>query len=230
MLKKTILACVLLHLVVGTISPQKIDSIDIKSMRAYYKRYFNDPTDPIVLTASDTLFDMAIRCNDTVMAKIALGAKVDYYYYGQGENRTDSIIAGVNRLKQYARSVGNAELYYWAWAARLVNYYIIQGEYNIALLEAEKMLQEAKGEKKQGSIAECYYALANVYAAKGLVKKSQEFMLKEIDIFENANVFRYIYPASIVMPQRYTLIWAKRKKRPNCLKRHSKLLSLLIMR
>ena len=191
MLKKTILACVLLHLVVGTISPQKIDSIDIKSMRAYYKQYFNDPTDPIVLAASDTLFDMAIRCNDTVMAKIALGAKVDYYYYGQGENRTDSIIAGVNRLKQYARSVGNAELYYWAWAARLVNYYIIQGEYNIALLEAEKMLQEAKGEKKQGSIAECYYALANVYTAKGLVKKSQEFMLKEIDIFENANVFRY---------------------------------------
>ena len=191
MLKKTILACVLLHLDVGTISPQKIDSIDIKSMRAYYKQYFNDPTDPIVLTASDTLFDMAIRCNDTVMAKIALGAKVDYYYYGQGENRTDSIIAGVNRLKQYARSVGNAELYYWAWAARLVNYYIIQGEYNIALLEAEKMLQEAKGEKKQGSIAECYYALANVYTAKGLVKKSQEFMLKEIDIFENANVFRY---------------------------------------
>lgn len=191
MLKKTILACVLLHLVVGTISPQKIDSIDIKSMRAYYKQYFNDPTDPIVLTASDTLFDMAIRCNDTVMAKIALGAKVDYYYYGQGENRTDSIIAGVNRLKQYARSVGNAELYYWAWAARLVNYYIIQGEYNIALLETEKMLQEAKGEKKQGSIAECYYALANVYTAKGLVKKSQEFMLKEIDIFENANVFRY---------------------------------------
>lgn len=191
MLKKTILACVLLHLVVGTILPQKIDSIDIKSMRAYYKQYFNDPTDPIVLTASDTLFDMAIRCNDTVMAKIALGAKVDYYYYGQGENRTDSIIAGVNRLKQYARSVGNAELYYWAWAARLVNYYIIQGEYNIALLEAEKMLQEAKGEKKQGSIAECYYALANVCTAKGLVKKSQEFMLKEIDIFENANVFRY---------------------------------------
>ena len=191
MLKKTILACVLFHLVVGTISSQKIDSIDVKSMRAYYKQYFNDPTDPIVLTASDTLFDMAIRCNDTVMAKIALGAKVDYYYYGQGENRTDSIIAGVNRLKQYARSVGNAELYYWAWAARLVNYYITQGEYNIALLEAEKMLQEAKGEKKQGSIAECYYALANVYAAKGLVKKSQDFMLKEIDIFENANVFRY---------------------------------------
>lgn len=190
-MKKTILACVLLQLVLGTVFAQMVDSTHIKNMHAYYKKHFNDPTDPIVLTASDTLLDMAIRCNDTVMSKIALGAKLDYYYYGQGENRTDSVIAGVNRLKRFARSVGNAELYYWAWAARLVNYYIIQGEYNIALLEAEKMLQEAKKEGKQESIAECYYALANVYAAKGLMKKSQEFMLKEIDIFENTDVVRY---------------------------------------
>lgn len=191
MMKKTILACVFLQLVLGTVFAQTVDSTHIKNMHAYYKKHFSDPTDPIVLTASDTLLDMAIRCNDTVMSKIALRAKLDYYYYGQGENRTDSVIAGVNRLKRFARSVGNAELYYWAWAARLVNYYIIQGEYNIALLEAEKMLQEAKKEGKQESIAECYYALANVYAAKGLMKKSQEFMLKEIDIFENTDVVRY---------------------------------------
>lgn len=191
MMKKTILACVFLQLVLGTVFAQTVDSTHIKNMHAYYKKHFSDPTDPIVLTASDTLLDMAIRCNDTVMSKIALGAKLDYYYYGQGENRTDSVIAGVNRLKRFARSVGNAELYYWTWAARLVNYYIIQGEYNIALLEAEKMLQEAKKEGKQESIAECYYALANVYAAKGLMKKSQEFMLKEIDIFENTDVVRY---------------------------------------
>lgn len=191
MMKKTILACVFLQLVLGTVFAQTVDSTHIKNMHAYYKKHFSDPIDPIVLTASDTLLDMAIRCNDTVMSKIALGAKLDYYYYGQGENRTDSVIAGVNRLKRFARSVGNAELYYWAWAARLVNYYIIQGEYNIALLEAEKMLQEAKKEGKQESIAECYYALANVYAAKGLMKKSQEFMLKEIDIFENTDVVRY---------------------------------------
>ena len=191
MMKKTILACVFLQLVLGTVFAQTVDSTHIKNMHAYYKKHFSDPTDPIVLTASDTLLDMAIRCNDTVMSKIALGAKLDYYYYGQGENRTDSVIAGVNRLKRFARSVGNAELYYWAWAARLVNYYIIQGEYNIALLEAEKMLQEAKKEGKQESIAECYYALAIVYASKGLMKKSQEFMLKEIDIFENTDVVRY---------------------------------------
>ena len=99
MMKKTILACVFLQLVLGTVFAQMVDSTHIKNMHAYYKKHFNDPTDPIVLTASDTLLDMAIRCNDTVMSKIALGAKLDYYYYGQGENRTDSVIAGVNRLK-----------------------------------------------------------------------------------------------------------------------------------
>lgn len=191
MMKKTFLTCTLLQLILGTLFAQTVDSTYINNMHAYYKKHFSDPTDSIVLTASDTLLNMAIRCNDTVMTKIALGAKLDYYYYGQGENRADSVIAGVNRLKQYARKVGNAELYYWAWAARLVNYYIMQGEYNIALLEAEKMLQEAEEENNQESIAECYYALANVYTAKGLVKKSQEFMLKEIDIFENSKVVRY---------------------------------------
>ena len=191
MMKKTILACIYLLLAVGAIYAQRADSAYVNNMRAYYNKYFNDPTNPIVLTASDTLLDMAIRCNDTVMAKIALGAKLDYYYYGQGENRTDSVIAGVNRLKQFAKRVQNPELYYWAWAARLVNYYIKQGEYNIALVEAEKMLREAERDGLQSSIAECYYALANVYGAKGLSKKSQEFMLKEIELFEKTNVTRY---------------------------------------
>lgn len=190
MLKKTILTCLFLQLAVVVVDAQKVDSTSIKSMHAYYNKYFNDPTDPIVLTASDTLLDMAIRCNDTVMTKMALGAKLDYYYYGQGESRTDSVIAGVNRLKQYAMRIGNAELYYWAWSARLVNYYIMQGEYNIALIEAEKMLRDAEQRKLKASIAECYSALANVYSAKGLLRKSQEFMLKEIQLFEKG-VTRY---------------------------------------
>ncbi|WP_455584690.1 tetratricopeptide repeat-containing sensor histidine kinase [Bacteroides sp.] len=190
MLKKTVLFCLFLQVALGIIYAQKVDSALIRSTRAYYNKYFNDPTDPIVLTASDTLLNMAIKANDTVMTKMALGAKLDYYYYGQGENRTDSVISGVNLLKQYARKIKNPELYYWAWSARLVNYYIMQGEYNVALIEAEKMLREAEEEKLESCIAECYSALANVYSAKGLLKKSQEFMLKEIQLFEKG-VKRY---------------------------------------
>lgn len=190
MLKKTFLVCLFLHLVLGTIYAQTVDSTLIKIARDYYNRNFNDPTDPSVLAASDTLLDLAAKANDTVMTKFALGAKLDYYYYGQGENRTDSVIAGVNRLKRYARRIKNPELYYWAWSARLVNYYLMQGEYNIALLEAEKMLKEAEEEGNLASIAECYSALTNIYSAKGLPRKSLEFMLKEIQLFERG-VTRY---------------------------------------
>ena len=190
MQRKAILVYLFLLLSVGTIYAQKVDSAFLNKMRAYYDKNFNDPTNPIVLTASDTLLDMAIKANDTVMTKMALGAKLDYYYYGQGENRTDSVIAGVNRLKQYARSIKNPELYYWSWSARLINYYLIQGEYNIALLEAEKMLQEAETEGISSTVAECYSALTNIYSAKGLPRKSLEFMLKEIQLFEKG-VTRY---------------------------------------
>ena len=48
-------------------------------MRAYFQKYINDPTDPIVLTAADTLLQMARKHNDTLMVKLALGARLDYY-------------------------------------------------------------------------------------------------------------------------------------------------------
>lgn len=219
MMKKTILACIYLLLAVGAIYAQRADSAYVNNMRAYYNKYFNDPTNLIVLTASDTLLDMAIRCNDTVMAKIALGAKLDYYYYGQGENRMDSVIAGVNRLKQFAKRVQNPELYYWAWAARLVNYYIKQGEYNIALVEAEKMLREAERDGLQSSIAECYYALGNVYSAKGLSKKSQEFMLKEIELFEKTNVVRYNISCQYSDAAKIYIDMGEKEKAPELLKK-----------
>lgn len=160
------------------------------SLRVYYDKYFKDPTDPIVLTASDTLFEMAQLCKDTLMQKLALGSKVDYYYYGRVENRTDSIILWVNKIKEYASKIGNEEFYYWAWSARLINHYLRMGEYNIALIEAGKMLKEAEVSKYKENIADCYSSLANIYGAKGLMGKSQEFMLKEIDLYEKYDLKR----------------------------------------
>lgn len=191
MRKKAFLICVIFQFIVGAAFAKKADPTHVDSMRAYHNKYFNDPTNPIILKAADTLLYMATKYNDTVMTKLALGGKVDYYYYNPGDNHTDSLIVWVNRIKQYAQEVKNTELYYWAWSARLVNYYIKLGEYNIALVEAEKMLEQAQKDKVLADIAESYSALANIYNAKGLTKKSQEFMLKEIDIFEKNNLTRY---------------------------------------
>ncbi|NDV80617.1 hypothetical protein D0T87_01320 [Bacteroides sp. 51] len=207
MLRKIVFICIIFQFTTTSTFAKKVDSISVDSMHAYQAKYFNNPTDPIVLTASDTLLQMAISLNDTAVAKHALGAKLDYYYYGQGENRTDSVISGVNRLKNFAKKVKNPELYYWAWAARLINHYIKQGEYNIALIEAEKMLGEAQKETEKACLAECYYALGNIYSAKGLQKKALEFMLKEIKYFEKNNIkrlnisFQYSDAAKIYIEQ-----------------------------
>jgi len=188
--KRPFFVYIIFLLFTGTVFAQKAEPIIVDSVREYHQKHFNDPTDPIVLTAADTLLQMAIGANDAVMIKQALGAKLDYYYYGQGENRTDSVVAWVNRIKQHAIKTKDSELYYWAWAARLVNYYIKQGEYNIALVEAEKMLAEAQKAQMLSATAECYYALANIYSAKAMPKKAQEFMLKEIDLFEKNKIIR----------------------------------------
>ena len=55
-------------------------------------------------------------------------------------------------------------------------------------------------------------------------------MLKEIDIFENANVFRYNISCQYSDAAKIYIDLGEAEKLPNCLKRHSKLLGLLIMK
>ncbi|MDL2213418.1 hypothetical protein LJC72_09235 [Bacteroides sp. OttesenSCG-928-D19] len=167
-----------------------VDSLRVDSLLSYYEKYFNDPTDPIVLAAADTLWTIAQQYNNLSMMKKSMGAKLDYYYYGSSENATDSVIVWVDRIKKHAKKIGNHELYFWVWSARLVNHYIKLGEYNIALVEAEKMLVEAEKSGYKENIAQCYFTLANIYSAKGLAKKAKEFMLQEIELFEKYKLKR----------------------------------------
>lgn len=168
---------------------QKKDSTHIKIMEAYYDKSFNNPADPLSLLYADTLLQMARKYNDTLYTKRALRANLDHYYYGGGS--TDSIIAWVNRIKAFAKHDGDKQTYFFVWSARLINHYIKRGEYNIALVEAEKMLEEAEKEQDKEGVAQCYSALANIYLSKGSVKKAQEFMFKEIELFELHDSERY---------------------------------------
>ena len=222
MLKKTFLTFILLQLAIGGVFAQNRDSLH-RVMHDYYDKHFGNPTDPSTLAYADTLLRMARQHNDTIITKLALGAKLDHYYYGSGEHNTDSVIAWVNRVKSYARKVKNPELFYWAWSAKLVNYYIRTGEYNIALAETEKMLKSAEKEQPEiqskASIAECYSSLANIYGAKGLAQKSQEFMLKEIDLFEKYNLKRYHICFQYMDAAKIYIDQGKPEKAPELLKK-----------
>ena len=193
MFKKPTLICLLFLFVSGNASSQgqhiaKIDS----AILVYYQKCLDKIAQPVVLQMADTLLTMAQNNGDLRMQSVALCTKLDHYYYIRGEsNNADSIIVWVQRIKDFAKKTNQPKYYYFVWSSRLINYHLGMGEYNIALVEAEKMLKEAEAEDYKEGIADCYGCMTNIYSVKMLDKKKLEFTLKEIEMFEKYNLERY---------------------------------------
>ena len=100
------------------------------------------------------------------MQAVALCNKLDFYYYQN--KQLDSITHYVNIVKDFARKTNQPKYYYFAWSKRLINYYIKQHQNNIALYEANKMMQEAEQEKYMDGIANAYNVLSSIYQLKRL--------------------------------------------------------------
>lgn len=120
---------------------QKEYNVD-STLYAYYMRCKAEVSSPIVMQMSDTLFLMAEEQGDQRMQAVALCNKLDYYYYKN--NQPDSINHYVEIVKDFAKKTNQPKYYYFAWSKRLINYYIKQHQNNIALYEANKMMQEAE--------------------------------------------------------------------------------------
>ncbi|NDV83902.1 HAMP domain-containing sensor histidine kinase [Bacteroides sp. 51] len=191
--KKIAFLFTILLLVAGTASSQnqKIAEVDSTTM-AYYKECQKVLSKPIVISMADTLYRMAEHTGDQRMQAVALCTKLDHYYYNSNmEHQQDSIIAWVKRVQHFARKTNQPKYYYFVWSARLVSHHLYRKEYNIALLEAEKMLKEAQEEDYKEGIADCYVTMSNIYSAKGLNAQVFEFNLKEIELFEKYDLDRY---------------------------------------
>ena len=192
MSKKAIILYLFLFFAALNAFSQKVKIAEVDSLTmAYYKQCMNNLNDPIVLNMADTLFQMAAIDGDKRMQAVALCTKLDYYYYTNTENKKDSITAWVERIQEFAKKTDQPKYYYFVWSSRLLMYYLSQGEYNIALLETERMLKEAEAEDYKEGIADCYSVLCNIYSAKNLNDKTLEYALKEIDLFEKYHLDRY---------------------------------------
>lgn len=166
---------------------EPIDSV----IYAYYLKCLEYKTDTIVLSMSDTLFQMAGKDNDERMQAVALCTQLDYYYYSNHPQKRDSVVAWVNRVKSFAKKTDQPKYYYFAWGSRLIYYYIHSGNYHLALVEAEKMLKEAEAENNLEGIMTCYNSMSAIYSKKGLKKQALENIRKEIDLFEKHELKRY---------------------------------------
>ena len=105
----------------------------------YYQRCQECLLEPVVLNMSDTLFRMAGERQDERMQAVAIATQLDYYYF-QGTNE-DSVIHYTNKVKEFAKATHQPKYYYFAWANRLITYYLKTSRTNIALYEVQNMLK-----------------------------------------------------------------------------------------
>lgn len=157
---------------------QKEYNVD-STLYAYYMRCKAEVSSPIVMQMSDTLFLMAEEQGDQRMQAVALCNKLDYYYYKN--NQPDSINHYVEIVKDFAKKTNQPKYYYFAWS-KLINYYIKQHQNNIALYEANKMMQEAEQEQYMDGIANAYNVLSSIYQLKRLYSLAIDNKKKEIEI------------------------------------------------
>ena len=157
----------------------------------YYQRCQEYLLEPVVLNMSDTLFRMAGERQDERMQAVAIATQLDYYYF-QGTNE-DSVIHYTNKVKEFAKATHQPKYYYFAWANRLITYYLKTSRTNIALYEVQNMLKEAQEEDDKTGLSRCYNIMSQIYTVKRLDGMACEWRLKEIELtgkykLENYNI------------------------------------------
>ena len=191
-LYRIILGCIfsLLFIVIPAKAQKEAEVYNVDtSLYAYYQRCQENLLEPVVLSMSDTLFHMAAEQNDQRMQAVALSTRLDYYYY-QGNNE-DSVVFHTSKVKQFAKETLQPKYYYFAWANRLILYYLKTGRSNIALYEAEKMLKEAQEEDNKTGLLYCYNIMSQIYTIKNFDVMASEWRQKEIELTEKYKLENY---------------------------------------
>lgn len=155
----------------------------------YYQHCQEYLLEPIVLNMSDTLFKMAEERQDKRMQAVAIATQLDYYYF-QGTNE-DSVIYYTDKVKDFAKATHQPKYYYFAWANRLITYYLKTSRTNIALYEVQKMLKEAQEEDDKIGLSCCYNIMSQIYTIKRFDSLAFEWLLKEIELTEKYKIENY---------------------------------------
>ena len=155
----------------------------------YYQRCQEYLLEPVVLNMSDTLFRMAGERQDERMQAVAIATQLDYYYF-QGTNE-DSVIHYTNKVKEFAKATHQPKYYYFAWANRLITYYLKTSRTNIALYEVQNMLKEAQEEDDKTGLSRCYNIMSQIYTIKRFDSMAFEWRLKEIELTEKYKLENY---------------------------------------
>lgn len=180
----------LLFLTASAKAQKEAETFNVDStLYEYYQRCQEYLLEPVVLGMADTLFNMAAEQHDTRMQAVAIATQLEYYYF-QG-TQEDSVIFYTDKVKNFARATHQPKYYYFAWANRLITYYLKTGRPNLAFYEAQKMLKEAQDEDDKTGLSRCYNIMSQIYTVKRLDGMACEWRLKEIELTEKYKLENY---------------------------------------
>ena len=166
-------------------------------LKVYFRKIKSQLDSPEAPAMCDTLFERAAAREWPQMQAIALCLKLDHFYF---KNDRNQIIEGVRRVQDFCIKNGKKDLayfYYFAWGSRLITYYTKQNQYNIAVYEARKMLDDAQEENYPQGIADCYRVLGNLYMVQNTFDRAYENFRREIDLLVSHDI------ADINLPSQY---------------------------
>lgn len=201
------LISILLFITVKTASaqpdrPPEIDSV----LYSYFMKCASKGKSYEVMALSDTLFDLAGKQDNRRMQAAALSYKMDYYYY-KGDK--DSMLYYMKQCQDFSSRYGQLTHYYFVWT-KLISYYSNRKQFNLALHEINKMLEQAKKDGYKEGIYRSYIATANIYFLQYMAniairyyKMAIEYM-KENDIKDyNIHVLYTSLAKALVNEKRY---------------------------
>ena len=183
----------------------------------YYQHCQEYLLEPVVLNMSDTLFRMADERQDKRMQAVAIATQLDYYYF-QG-TKEDSVIYYTNKVKDFAKATNQPKYYYFAWANRLITYYLKTSRPNIALYEVQKMLKEAQEEDDKTGLSRCYNIMSQIYTIKRFDSLACEWRLKEIELTEKYKLENYNISQTYARIASYYINQQKQKEALEALKK-----------
>lgn len=166
-------------------------------LKAYYLECKEHLSGDEALPMCDTLYRRAEAKGNRRMQAIALCLKVDYYYF---RNNKEGIVEQVKRVQEFCRTHGKEELnyfYYFVWSSRLITYYIKREQYNIAVYETRRMLDEAQREQYAEGVGQCYRMLANLYLSQNNFRQAYDNFRRQIEVLLENDI------RDINMPMQY---------------------------
>lgn len=178
-LKKAVMMLILLMLPFGAVCGQTA-----RDMNQLYIKTKQELRNPKCLQLADSLYRMALKCNDVDMQCKALYVYVAYYL---NHNNDELLYRSCERLMKHAENKPEVKHYYYlAWYTRINRLFLTYHSAE-ALRHLNAMRQQAEKEHYVYGIARCYRAVGNIYQRNGNYSMAIENFVKELHTIEFAN-------------------------------------------